>query len=140
MREEVAELDLRVNEEKGRIVDLGRGEKAFFHFLGFDFRRTGFLARRLAAAVHTEAKEQRQPLLRKLKAVFQQYDSQPVGRVIAKINPILRGWVNYFRIGQASPVLCRGQVLGRAEGTAALDAGEASSGLRLEEVESGVAP
>ena len=29
-------------------------------------------------------------------------DSQPVERVIAVINPILRGWVNYFRIGNAS--------------------------------------
>ena len=34
--------------------------------------------------------------------MFQQYDSQPVGRVIAEINPILRGWVNYFRIGHAA--------------------------------------
>ncbi len=25
-----------------------------------------------------------------------------MGRVIAVINPILRGWVNYFRIGHAS--------------------------------------
>ena len=28
--------------------------------------------------------------------------SQPVKRVIALINPILRGWTNYFRIGQSS--------------------------------------
>ena len=34
--------------------------------------------------------------------MFRRYQSQPVGRVIAEINPILRGWVNYFRIGHAS--------------------------------------
>ena len=45
---------------------------------------------------------ERDAVRRKLKAVFQQYDSQPVGRVIAEINPILRGWVNYFRIGHAA--------------------------------------
>ena len=33
------------------------------------------------------------------------YDSQPVGRVITEINPILRGWVNYFRIGNAARCL-----------------------------------
>ena len=27
---------------------------------------------------------------------------QPVGQVIAVINPILRGWVNYFRVGNAA--------------------------------------
>jgi Group II intron, maturase-specific domain len=41
-------------------------------------------------------------LLRKLKAVFQCYRSQPIGRVIAVINPILRGWVNYFAYGHSS--------------------------------------
>ena len=37
LREELAALDVRLNEEKSRIVDLSRGER--FGFLGFDFRR-----------------------------------------------------------------------------------------------------
>ena len=37
LREEFAKLDLGVNEEKTRLVDLSRGES--FGFLGFDFRR-----------------------------------------------------------------------------------------------------
>lgn len=41
-------------------------------------------------------------MLGKLKEIFRRYDSQPVGRVIAVINPILRGWVTYFRIGNAA--------------------------------------
>jgi RNA-directed DNA polymerase len=40
-------------------------------------------------------------LLQKLKEVFRRYQSQPIGRVIEEINPVLRGWVNYFRIGHA---------------------------------------
>ena len=44
----------------------------------------------------------RTALLGKLKDVFRRYVSQPVERVIALINPILRGWVNYFRIGHSS--------------------------------------
>jgi RNA-directed DNA polymerase len=46
--------------------------------------------------------KQRTALLRKLKEEFRRRDSQPVGRVIDVINPILRGWVNYFRVGHAS--------------------------------------
>ena len=37
LRGELAKLHVEVNEEKSRIVDLGRGES--FGFLGFDFRR-----------------------------------------------------------------------------------------------------
>jgi hypothetical protein len=36
LREELANLQVEINEEKSRIVDLGRGES--FGFLGFDFR------------------------------------------------------------------------------------------------------
>jgi RNA-directed DNA polymerase len=57
LREEVAELQLEINEEKSRNVDLGRGES--FGFLGFDFRRVR--SRRgvwcVVCAIHTQAQE-----------------------------------------------------------------------------------
>src|SRR5499425_384125 len=37
LREELAALQVEINEEKSRIVDLAQGES--FGFLGFDFRR-----------------------------------------------------------------------------------------------------
>jgi RNA-directed DNA polymerase len=40
-------------------------------------------------------------LLRKLKDVFRRHRSQPVNRVIHLINPVLRGWVNYFAVGNS---------------------------------------
>jgi RNA-directed DNA polymerase len=46
--------------------------------------------------------KKRTALLQKLKGIFRRHRSQPVNRVIAEINPILRGWVNYFAIGNAS--------------------------------------
>jgi RNA-directed DNA polymerase len=45
--------------------------------------------------------KQRRALLRKLKAVFRRWISPPVERVIIEINPIRRGWVNDFRVGNA---------------------------------------
>jgi len=39
---------------------------------------------------------------------FRQHVSWPVETVIAKINPVLRGWVNYFRVGHSS--ICFGVV------------------------------
>jgi RNA-directed DNA polymerase len=99
LREELAKLDLRVNEDKSRIVDLSRGES--FGFLGFDFRRVRSLRGRWRPQ-YTPTQKARTALLRKLKGVFRRSRSQPAGRVIGEINPILRGWVNYFRIGHAS--------------------------------------
>ena len=46
--------------------------------------------------------KKRTALFAKLREVFRQHVSQPVGEVIEEINPILRGWMNYFRIGHSS--------------------------------------
>ena len=98
LREEFAKLDLRLNEAKSRIVDLAQGEA--FGFLGFDFRRVRSL-RGAWRPQYTPQQTKRAGLLQKLTEVFQRYESQPIGRVIEEINPMLRGWVNYFRIGHA---------------------------------------
>jgi RNA-directed DNA polymerase len=99
LREELAKLDLKLNEAKSHVVDLTKGEA--FGFLGFLIRRMRSPRGKWWAPL-TPATKQRTVLLRKLKAEFRRLDSQPVGQVIAVINPILRGWVNYFRIGNAA--------------------------------------
>ena len=99
LREEFAKLQVEINDEKSRIVDLGRGES--FGFLGFDFR----YLRSLRGAMrphYTPKLKKRTALLRELKQVFRRYRSQPVERVISLINPVLRGWVNYFALGHSS--------------------------------------
>jgi RNA-directed DNA polymerase len=97
--EELAKLDVELNEEKTRLVDLTKDES--FSFLGFDFRRVKSRQGKWRAQL-TPRMKARNALLRKLKEVFRRYESQPVTRVIEQINPILRGWVNYFRIGHSS--------------------------------------
>lgn len=99
LREELTKLDLKLNEAKSRVVDLTKGEA--FGFLGFTIRRERSRRGKWWAKA-TPAVKQRTALLRKLKEAFRRWDSQPVGRVIEVINPILRGWVNYFRIGNAA--------------------------------------
>lgn len=99
LREEFAKLDVRVNDDKSRIVDLSRGES--FGFLGFDWRRLRSRQGRWWPQ-YTPTLKARTALLRELKEVFRRYQSQPVERLIVQINPKLRGWVNYFRIGNAS--------------------------------------
>jgi len=99
LREALAGLHVTLNEEKSRMVDLARGET--FSFLGFDFRRIKS-RRGVWRPWYTPRQKKRTALLRKLKEIFRRYESQPVDRVIALINPILRGWVRYFAVGDSS--------------------------------------
>jgi RNA-directed DNA polymerase len=99
LREELAKLHIQINEEKSRTVDLARGES--FGFLGFDFRRVRSLQGKWRAQ-YTPKLKKRKALLQQLRAVFRRYQSQPVNGVVEIINPILRGWVNYFAIGHSS--------------------------------------
>ena len=97
--EELTKLDLEINKEKTRWVDLTKGES--FGFLGFDIRRMKTRQGKWGAKV-TPKQKARKGLVGKLKDVFRRSKSQPLRRVIEDINPILRGWVNYFRVGHSS--------------------------------------
>src|SRR4051794_1693490 len=99
LREELAKLHVELNEEKSRVVDLGKGES--FGFLGSEFRRIRSLGGVWRAQYAPKLKK-RTALLRKLKEIFRRFQSEPVARVIQLINPILRGWVNYFAVGHSS--------------------------------------
>ena len=99
LREEFCKLQVEINDEKSRTVDLERGE--CFGFLGFEFR----CLRGLSGAMrphYTPKLKKRTALVRAIKEVFGRHRSQPIERVIALVNPVLRGWVNYFAVGHSS--------------------------------------
>jgi len=99
LREEFAKLRVAVNEDKSRVVDLKKGES--FTFLGFEYRRVLSLRRKWRPYYAPKLKK-RTALFENLREIFRKHVSWPVEKVIAKINPILRGWVNYFRVGHSS--------------------------------------
>ena len=105
LREEFAKLRVEINEDKSRMVDLKKGES--FTFLGFEYRRVLSLQRKWRPHYAPKLKK-RTALFERLREIFRQHVSWPVETVIAKINPVLRGWVNYFRVGHSS--ICFGVV------------------------------
>lgn len=98
--EELAKLQVTVNENKTRIVDLAKTTESF-GFLGFDFRRLRSRRGRWYPR-RTPKMATRTALLGKLKVIFRSLRSQPIGAIVERINPILRGWVQYFAVGHAS--------------------------------------
>ena len=90
---------LRLSPEKTHIRHLTEG----FNFLGFNIRhyaapnssRSGY---KLLIKPSQEAVQQ---LRRKLKGIWRQQVGSPTVALINEMNPIIRGWSNYFRIGVA---------------------------------------
>ena len=97
--QELDKLGVKVNRDKTKIADLTKGEA--FSFLGFVYRRVKTRRGKWGVSIVPKMKA-RTDLLRNLKEVFRRYKSQPLSRIVELINPILRGWINYFRIGNSS--------------------------------------
>jgi len=99
LREELAKLRVEINEDKSRMVDLAKGGS--FSFLGFEYRRIRS-RNGVWRPYYAPKLKKRTALFAKLREVFRRNVSQPVGKVIEEINPILRGWTNYFRVGHSN--------------------------------------
>ena len=99
IKEELEKLQVELNQDKSKLVDLTKGEA--FTFLGFEFRRIKSRNGKWRP-YYTPRQEKRKKLLDELREIFINRRSQPIGEVIAKINPKLRGHCNYFRIGQSA--------------------------------------
>jgi RNA-directed DNA polymerase len=99
LREELNKLQVQINETKTKCVDLNKQES--FNFLGFTMRIVPTQSGKKRPQC-TPKIEKRTALLEKLGDVFKRHRSQPLTKVRDEINPILRGWVNYFRVGHSS--------------------------------------
>jgi RNA-directed DNA polymerase len=98
LREELAKLDLRLNEAKSRVVDLTQGEA--FGFLGFTL--TAPLEAGTVVGAGGAGPEEAEGVAAEAPGGVPALARSACERVIAEINPILRGWVNYFRVGNAA--------------------------------------
>jgi len=99
LQEELTKLNIQLNTEKTCMVDLAQGE--VFQFLGFDIRPKRSPNGKWWAYKTPRAKA-RKKLLTGLKDVFRRYKGHSLQNLIGEVNPILRGWVNYYRIGNSS--------------------------------------
>ncbi len=101
IREEAEAIGVQLNMEKTRTVLLTKtGE--MFAFLGFEFRWKPKSATS-KAYVHTSPRKKKlTEVLRKVRDVLRRSQHLPVREAVAQVNLILRGWVNYFRVGNSS--------------------------------------
>jgi RNA-directed DNA polymerase len=95
-----------LNREKTRMVTL-TDRKAVFAFLGFEFRwARGKRSGRWYPAMTPRPKAVVQ-VLRNIRDVLRSERSSPVKAAVARVNEVVRGWVNYFRVGNSSQAFAK---------------------------------
>ncbi len=104
LRTWLAERGLTLSEEKTRIVQSTEG----FDFRGFTIclrktprTRTGYRLR------VTPSKDAERALRKRLKELWLRLAGHPIDVVLAGLNPLIRGWASYFRIGRCGPAFRR---------------------------------
>jgi RNA-directed DNA polymerase len=121
--EVLAGLGLELHPEKTKVVDLREGREGF-DFLGCHFRArvSGRMLEQGVRRYYLQRWPSNRAMTRvrgKLKAkTGKGRAGQDIREVIADLNPILRGWGNYFRTGNAAKKFNQidGYVLGRLRG------------------------
>lgn len=95
-KEKLASEGLTINEDKTRVVDMSQ-HRAEFDFLGFIFKiaASPWSKSRLYLQVQPSRKSQ-QRFKAAIWDIVKHRTSLTLGQLIAKVNPIVRGWRNYF--------------------------------------------
>jgi RNA-directed DNA polymerase len=95
----LGERGLTLSREKTRIIHLNEG----FDFLGFNIRHYPVTTTKTGWKLLTKPSEKSvQTLRQKLRQIWLDLKSHEVGAIVAKLNPIIRGWSNYYRTGVSS--------------------------------------
>jgi group II intron reverse transcriptase/maturase len=100
LQEQLTPLGVELNREKTQVVDVLKGEA--FGFLGFDLRRV----RKRHAQGHfilmTPKKKARKAIKATIRDIIRAGGALPTPEIVAQLNGAVAGWVNYFRVGNAS--------------------------------------
>ena len=95
---ELRKVEVELNEEKTRIVDISKGGS--FGFLGFDLREANNrVGKRFI--LRTPKKKKQSELLRRVGRILRFSRHRKLPEVLDRIRPVIMGWVNYFRVGNS---------------------------------------
>src|SRR5215472_11728208 len=100
LQQQLTPLGVEMNKEKTKVVDTLRGDA--FGFLGFDLRRVRKRNGNGYFISMTPKKKARKAIKATIRDIIRRGGATPIPKLVAQINATLAGWVNYFRVGNAS--------------------------------------
>lgn len=99
VREVLAPMGLRLSEEKSRVCHIDEG----FDFLGWRIQRRAWRNRAGKRAVYTyPSKKALTSIMDKIRTLTRRRNHRTLADLLRRLNPVLRGWCNYFRHGVSS--------------------------------------
>jgi len=95
----LAPIGLRLSEEKTRVCHIDEG----FDFLGWRIRRRAMRGRGGRRAVYTyPSKKSLASVMGKVRSLTRRHKHLTLAALLRRLNPVLRGWCNYFHHGVSS--------------------------------------
>jgi len=95
----LAPMGLRLSEEKTRVCHIDEG----FDFLGWRIQRRAWRGRAGKRAVYTyPSKKALASVVDKVRSHTRRAKHRTLADLLRRLNPVLRGWCNYFRHGVSS--------------------------------------
>jgi RNA-directed DNA polymerase len=92
----LAPMGLRLSEAKTRVCHIDEG----FDFLGWRIQRRGWRGRTGKKAVYTyPSKKALASVMAKVRSLTRRAKHRTLADLLRSVNPVLRGWCNYFRHG-----------------------------------------
>ncbi len=92
----LAPMGLRLSEEKTRVCHIDDG----FDFLGWHIQRRDQPSRTGKKAIYTyPSKKSLASIVGKIRSLTRRNLHRTLGDLLARLNPVLRGWCTYFRYG-----------------------------------------
>lgn len=99
-KEQIAPLGVELNTEKTRIVNTLTGEA--FGFLGFDICRVLNCEKNRHFILMTPKKKARLAIKARIRETIRHGGATPAKDLVRRINVLVAGWVEYFRVGHSS--------------------------------------
>lgn len=95
----LAQIGLRLSEEKTRVCHIDEG----FDFLGWRIQRRNWRGRTGRKAIYTyPSKKALASIIDKVRRLTRRALHRTLAALLRRLNPVLRGWCNYFRHGVSS--------------------------------------
>jgi RNA-directed DNA polymerase len=96
VRTVLAPIGLRLSEHKSRVCHIDEG----FDFLGYRIQRRSWQGRPGKRAVYTyPSKKALASVMDKVRQLTRRERHRTLADLLRRVNPVLRGWCNYFRHG-----------------------------------------
>ena len=100
LREQIEPLGLVLNTEKTKVVNTLSGEA--FGFMGFDLRRVLNREKSRYYISLVPRKKARLAIKAKIREIISKGGATTAKELVKQINPVVAGWVTYFRVGNSS--------------------------------------